>query len=117
MLTRRQALYGMGASLGSVAFTALLQGAAPRPRTGHHPARAKRVIFLMMEGGPSHIDTFDPKPALDALHLRELTRDDRMLSAMAGGRRYYVRSPFRFRKCGRSGADMATNWEHLARVA
>jgi hypothetical protein len=60
--TRREALYGLGAGLGSVAFASLLQGAGAK--TIHHPAKAKRCIFLMMEGGPSHIDTFDPKPEL-----------------------------------------------------
>ena len=71
----------------------------------------------MMEGGPSHLDTFDPKPALERLHLKEFVREGREKSAMESGKRYYVRSPFRFRKAGASGADLAENWEHLARVA
>ncbi|MCA9209568.1 MAG: DUF1501 domain-containing protein, partial [Planctomycetales bacterium] len=74
----------------------------------------KSVIFLMMEGGPSHIDTFDPKPKLTELHLREFTRQGEMKSAMESGKRYYVQSPFRFRKAGECGADIAENWEHLA---
>ncbi|MEZ6111773.1 MAG: DUF1501 domain-containing protein [Pirellulaceae bacterium] len=68
----------------------------------------------MMEGGPSHIDTFDPKPKLTELHLREFTRQGEMKSAMESGKRYYVQSPFRFRKAGECGADIAENWEHLA---
>jgi hypothetical protein len=122
MLTRRDALYGLGTSLGSVAFSALL--AADDKRTGplaskkpHLPARAKACIFLMMEGGPSHIDTFDPKPKLAGLHLKEFTRTDKMQSAMSGGKRYYVASPFEFIKAGKCGADVAANWEHLAKVA
>jgi hypothetical protein len=122
--SRREFLFGLGATLGSVAFTALLadEAAARRldplaPRPGHRPARARTCIFLMMEGGPSHIDTFDPKPRLRDLHLKEFTRNDRMQSAMSGGKRYYVQSPFRFRKAGRCGADMAENWQHLAGVA
>lgn len=129
MISRRNAIYGLGASLGSIAFTSLLaaEQGAPRataagevlaPRPGHVPAaRATSVIFLMMEGGPSHVDTFDPKPALDRLHLREFVSNDRKKSAMGGGRRYYVRSPFRFVRAGQSGADMAENWSHLATVA
>ena len=68
LLTRREALYGLGMSLGSVAFSTLLAEAARAgeyrlsPKGPHLPARAKACIFLMMEGGPSHIDTFDPKP-------------------------------------------------------
>ncbi len=125
--TRRDFLYGLGASLGSVAFSALLaQSASARaaekahplaPKPGHLPAKAKNCIFLMMEGGPSHIDTFDPKPMLAKLHLEEFTREGKQKSAMESGKRYYVRSPFEFTKAGQSGADMATNWSNLAKVA
>ncbi len=125
-LSRREWLYGLGAGLGSVALTALLApeshagsaAAGPlTPKPGHLPARARSVIFLMMEGGPSHIDTFDPKPKLAELHLKEFVRQGKMKSAMESGKRYYVRSPFQFRKAGQCGADMAVNWEHLAGVA
>jgi hypothetical protein len=115
---RREFLYGLGASLGGVALSSLLAADNPlSPKKGHHPAKAKRVIFLMMEGGPSHIDTFDPKPKLAELHLKEFQRTDKMQSAMSGGKRYYVASPFKFVKAGKSGADIAANWEHLRGVA
>lgn len=118
---RRDFLYSLGASLGSVALTSLLSeekaAASPlSPRSGHLPAKAKNCIFLMMEGGPSHIDTFDPKPKLADLHLQEFTRAGEMKSAMESGKRYYVESPFRFRRCGASGMEIAENWEHLASV-
>ena len=71
-LSRREALYGMGAGLGSVAFSSLLQGA--NSKIVHHPAKAKNCIFLFMEGGPSHIDTFDPKPELTKRHLQKFTK-------------------------------------------
>lgn len=124
--TRREFVYGLGASLGSVALTALLAkearaaDAKAEPmaaKPGHVPARATSCIFLMMEGGPSHIDTFDPKPALGRMHLKEFQRNDKTQSAMSSGKRYYVASPFAFRKAGQSGVDVATNWEHLAGVA
>jgi hypothetical protein len=126
--TRRGFLYGLGAGLGSVALTAMLadeaRGAGAErdadplaPKPPHVPAKARSCIFLMMEGGPSHIDTFDPKPKLAGLHLKEFVRNDGRQSAMSGGKRYYVRSPFRFRRAGRSGADIAENWEYLAGVA
>jgi hypothetical protein len=115
---RRDFLYSLGASLGSVAFSSLLAADSQlSPKKGHHPARAKRVIFLMMEGGPSHIDTFDPKPKLRELHLKEFHRADKMQSAMSGGKRYYVASPFQFVRAGKCGADVAANWEHLRGVA
>lgn len=109
--TRREALFGLGAGLGSVAFSSLLQGSTDA--AVHHPARAKRCIFLMMEGGPSHIDTFDPKPELAKLHLRKFKRSGDMESAMSSGDRYYVKSPFDFVKAGKCGADISTEWEHL----
>ena len=119
--TRRGFLYSLGASLGSVAFTSLLGEETKKnplaPKDGHLPAKAKNVIFLMMEGGPSHIDTFDPKPALAKMHLKEFGREDKQASAMQGGKRYYVQSPFLFAKQGQSGADMAENWTHLNGVA
>ncbi len=86
-------------------------------KQGHFKAKAKNCIFLMMEGGPSHIDTFDPKPELAELHLQEFVREGKQKSAMESGKRYYVRSPFQFIKAGQSGADMAENWSHLAKVA
>jgi hypothetical protein len=70
-----------------------------------------------MEGGPSHIDTFDPKPRLDDLHMQEFVREDRFASAMASGTRYYVKSPYRFRRVGDAGLDMCEHFVHLPDVA
>jgi hypothetical protein len=104
-----------------VALSSLLEHEASAnplaPKPGHFAARAKSCIFLFMEGGPSHIDTFDPKPKLKELHLSEFNRGGEDKSAMESGKRYFVESPFRFRKAGESGADIAENWEHLAEVA
>ncbi|NNC90400.1 MAG: DUF1501 domain-containing protein [Akkermansiaceae bacterium] len=112
---RREVLYGLGAGLGSVALTSLLRagGSGLQTRRGHHPPRAKRCIFLMMEGGPSHIDTFDPKPELAKRHLQAFTRSGEQESAMSSGKRYFVQSPFEFIKAGQSGADICTEWVHL----
>ncbi|MFT5522218.1 MAG: hypothetical protein ACI9HK_000159 [Pirellulaceae bacterium] len=125
MNNRREFLYGLGTSLGSIALSSMLAEDATAvekqkplaPRDGHLPAKAKNCIFLMMEGGPSHIDTFDPKPKLSDLHLKEFVREGQQKSAMESGKRYYVQSPFKFRKHGQSGADMAENWMHLPKVA
>lgn len=120
-LGRRDFLYGLQASIGAIAFSSLLQADDKESRDDsplskkpqHHLAKAKNCIFLMMEGGPSHIDTFDPKPDLERLHLKEFVREGQMKSAMESGKRYYVKSPFEFSKAGESGADIATNWQHL----
>ena len=114
--TRREALYQFGAGLGSLALASLLNAdeseALPQSRT-HHPPRAKRCIFLMMEGGPSHLDTFDPKPELNDRHLQEFTRSGKEQSAMSSGKRYFVKSPFEFKRAGECGADISTAFEHL----
>ena len=73
-LSRREALYGLGAGIGSLAFSSMAQAENINSIGIHHPAKAKRCIFLMMEGGPSHIDTFDPKPELDKRHLQRFNR-------------------------------------------
>ena len=122
---RRDALFSLGASVGGLALSSLLadesaaaDGASPTaPKPGHRAAKAKRCIFLTMEGGPSHIDTFDPKPKLRDLHLKEFKRQGEAFSAMESGSRYFVESPFRFTQAGESGADLSTDWRHLAGVA
>ncbi|MEM6473251.1 MAG: DUF1501 domain-containing protein [Planctomycetota bacterium] len=121
--TRREALFGLGAGLGSVALTSLMAGESVQASgsvsaTGfHHQPRAKRCIFLMMEGGPSHIDTFDPKPELAKQHLKAFTRNGERESAMSSGKRYFVKSPFEFTKAGQCGADMSSEWVNLQKHA
>ncbi len=122
MHNRRDFLFRTSGGLGSVALSALLQQQSLRagvldPKPPHIPGKAKACIFLTMEGGPSHIDTFDPKPKLKQLHMTEFTRQSKFASAMESGRRYYVQTPFEFRKAGKSGLDMCTHFEHLAGVA
>jgi len=87
-LTRREMLQQAGTGFGALALTHLLardRAAAaplnPEPRTlnpsarqPHHTPKAKSVIFLFMEGGPSHIDTFDPKPELNKLAGQQLPK-------------------------------------------
>jgi hypothetical protein len=122
--TRRDFLFGLGATLGTVALNGMLRAETDRvsnnplaPKSGHLPARAKRCIFLYMAGGPSHIDTFDPKPELDKLNGKLFTNDDPLTSNMARGERRYVGSPFKFRQAGESGLWMCDRWKHLPQVA
>ena len=112
-MSRRQMLYGLGASLGSLAFSDLLrtEAAAPlAPKQPMHPARAKNVIMLFMEGGPGHMDTFDPKPRLTELHKQE----SKIRKGQETGFKFYVGSPFGFKKVGRNGIEMCDQWQHLA---
>ena len=76
--SRRAFLYGLGASLGSVSLTSLMAqdglSAINRPsgaKPSMFPGKAKACIFLFMEGGPGQMDTFDPKPLLQAKHTTQ----------------------------------------------
>ncbi|MFK8113399.1 MAG: DUF1501 domain-containing protein [Rubripirellula sp.] len=117
--SRRNFLYGLGSSLGAIALTDLLakEGIAAAdeegplaPRKPMHQPKAKAVIMLFMEGGPSQVDTFDPKPELTKLHVTESKRTE----GLANGKRFYVGSPFKTRKVGKSGIDMCDQFVHMA---
>ncbi|RMG33222.1 MAG: DUF1501 domain-containing protein [Planctomycetota bacterium] len=121
---RREFLYGLGSSLGAVAFSSLLRadespaGSAPAagplaPKPPMHKPRAKNVIMLFMEGGPAHMDTFDPKPKLNELHKKE----SKLTGTLETGFKFFVGSPFKFRKVGQAGIDMCDRWVHLPEVA
>ena len=116
-MLRRDFMYGLGGTLGTAAFNSMLAAESPlTPKISHHKARAKNCIFIFMEGGPSHIDTFDPKPALEKFHMKEFQRDSKFESAMSSGKRYYVQSPFKFKRAGKSGNWICENYAHLATV-
>ncbi len=121
-LNRREFLYNAGMGLGTVALSALLardaRAATPlAPRQPHHPAKAKRCIFLLMEGGPSHIDSFDPKPKLSELHMTRFQKErSRFEANMNTGERYYVRSPFEFRRAGKLGIEINSLLGNFAEV-
>src|SRR5262245_45311521 len=110
-LSRREWLQRGGAGFAALALAGLLAEESragepdPRnplaPRPPHFPARAQRVIFLFMHGGPSQVDTFDPKPLLDRDHGKPLPfPKPRVVSSPTGN---LLRSPFRFRRHGESG--------------
>jgi Protein of unknown function (DUF1501) len=80
-------------------------------RKPHFAAKAQRVIHLFMNGGPSHVDTFDPKPALDKYHGQALAttlRTERKTGAA-------MRSPFSFARHGESGIEVSSLFPHVAR--
>ncbi|HTM51565.1 MAG TPA: DUF1501 domain-containing protein [Bryobacteraceae bacterium] len=120
MFSRRDFLFRSSAGLGSLALSALLtreeaRGGVLSPKAPHFEAKAKACIYLMMDGGPSHIDTFDPKPKLNQLHMTEFVRpNNKFASQMESGKRYFVQSPFKFRKAGQSGVEICEHFEHLA---
>ena len=121
-LNRRDFLFHGGMGLGAIALSALLGREQARagvlaPKPQHLPAKAKRCIFLLMEGGPSHIDTFDPKPQLAKLHMTEFAKErTKFAAAMNTGKRYYVQSPFEFRRAGKLGIEINAGFERFAGV-
>lgn len=114
--SRREFLYGLGSSLGSLALSDLLaKETLPKPgslspKQPMLPGKAKACIMLFMEGGPGHMDTFDPKPKLTERHKTE----SKLTAGLATGFKFFVGSPFGFRKVGQSGLDMCDQWVHLA---
>jgi hypothetical protein len=128
VISRRQTLNQIALGFGGLAFNSLLSetlsaradpvGSAQgplAPRQPHFPARAKRIIFLFMHGGPSHIDLFDPKPQLTKDSGKKLPfKASRVTFAKRGN---LMGSPWRFRPCGDSGIPMSELWQHLPSVA
>jgi len=134
LTTRRSVLKNSAAGFGFLALNALLhqESRSSDPRTStsdstsgstsanplqakvaHFPAKAKRIVFLFMKGGPSHVDTFDPKPMLD--------RDDgkplpfalpKVLFAQAGN---LLKSPWKFHQHGQSGLPVSELFPNVAK--
>jgi hypothetical protein len=121
-ISRRHLLRRTGAGFGGVALSALLQEGQARatttaagnplaPQPPHFFPRAKRVILLFMPGGPSQVDTFDPKP--------RLTADDGKPAPKAylGQQRTLLASPWKFARHGEAGIDVSELFPHTARQA
>jgi hypothetical protein len=108
-LTRRHMLQRCGMGFGMLGLTGLLQAETPAinplaPKQPHFPGKAKRVVHLFMNGGPSHVDTFDPKPLLDRYHGQALPRTNLRTERKTGAA---MRSPFAFRPYGKSGIPVS----------
>ena len=134
-LTRRGFLQQSGMGMGMAGLAALLGSLAesrPRalaettsasasatftnplaPRGPQFPGRAKRVIHIFANGGPSHVDTFDPKPALDRWHGREIPVQ--LKTERRTGAAY--RSPFKFQRHGQCGLEVSELFPHVGRHA
>lgn len=109
-VSRRDLLARLGTGLGSLGLASLLapssaQAADPlAPRAPHFPAKAKHVIHLFMNGGPSQVDTWDPKPALEKHHGQRPPASDLKTERRTGG---LMKSPFAFSKRGQSGLEVS----------
>jgi hypothetical protein len=125
--SRRDWLRRVGGGFGILGLAGVLademarsgraDGAAPNPlapKVPHFAPRAKSVIFLFMNGGPSHVDTFEPKPMLYKLDVKKHPE-----SIKAGKRQNgtLMASPFAFRKHGQSGIEISELYPELAGCA
>ena len=84
-------------------------------KPAHHLPKAKRVIFLFMPGGPSHVDLFDPKPKLAEMHGKPIPSNKPM--AMAAAAPVLMQSPFKFQKHGQAGIEVSELYPHVAGCA
>jgi hypothetical protein len=85
------------------------------PREPHFPAKAKRVIFLFMTGGVSHVDTFDPKPELVRQHGKEIVNDHPETKNRPGYEKIFLKRPqWEFAPHGRCGTEVSTLFPHMA---
>ena len=120
-LSRRQVLRQLAGGAGLLGLAGVVHknagtalGANPSLNLqGNLPARAKRVIFLFLNGGPSHVDTFDPKPAL-LKHEGEKPSEKLYREGKKGG---FMPSPFKFSRHGESGLEFSESVPNLARLA
>lgn len=135
-LTRRHFFGRAAAGIGVAALATLLQRETTADSTTarvegrvpgvlealHHPPRARRVIYLFMSGGPSHIDLFDYKPKLREYHGQELPASVRMgqrITGMTAGQKSFpcVAPMFQFAQHGQSGAWISELLPHIASIA
>jgi hypothetical protein len=124
LLSRREMLCRCGMGVGALGLHTLLAEAAARdnsqalnplaPRQPHFTGRAKHVIHLFMNGGPSHVDTFDPKPALQKYAGKALPFENPKTERKTGAA---FPSPFKFQKYGKSGLDISGLFPYVAQSA
>ena len=119
--SRRQVLRRLAGGAGLLGLAGVLQKNAGRALganpsltlQGNLPARAKRVIFLFLNGGPSHVDTFDPKPSL-LKYEGQKPSEKLYREGKKGG---FMPSPFKFTRHGESGLEFSESVPHLAGMA
>ncbi len=129
--SRRDFLRRAGSGMGMLALSSMLDGLltpnaqagigdslnpmAARP--GHFPTKAKRVIWLFMNGGPSHVDTFDYKPKLEIYDGKEMAGFDKNTGFFANAVGGLMKSPFKFAQHGQSGTWVSDLFPAMARHA
>jgi hypothetical protein len=122
----RRAFLGRGlAGLGTFALQSLLAKTVPLASRGavnplHHAAKAKRVIFLYQAGGPSHLETFDSKPALAKMHAKGMPPSftkGQQIAQLQGKPLICFGPQFGFQRFGKSGQELCELFPHMGGIA
>jgi hypothetical protein len=118
--TRRDFLQRCGMGLGAVAFQTLLGSNAPagqnplETRPPQFDGKAKHVIHIFANGGPSQVDTFDPKPMLTQMHGKDMPSENLKTERKTG---HLMKSPYTFKKYGQSGLEVSEIFSKTAEAA
>ena len=120
--SRREMLARFASGFGAVALAALSRDAAYGSQDAagvaghgpHHTPRAKQIIFLYMDGGPSQVDTFDPKPMLDKHNGKDPSQFFKVEPTQFNNNGTVLASPWKFRRYGKSGLPVSDLFPHVA---
>ncbi len=119
--SRRSFLKNSAAGFGWLALSSMLADRAisdaPRATRTQFPARAKNVILCFMDGGPSHVDTFDPKPMLKEHEGKAIGEGAVSKRSQSSASRVWFGSPWKFKQRGESGLWISDLFPHIASVA
>ena len=126
-LSRRAFLGRSGAGLGMMALAGLLNAKEKADgrwpgvlKAAHVPPKAKRVIYLYMAGGMSHLETFDPKPKLAAMHGKPMPASytkGQPIAQLQGAKLTCFAPQHPFKKCGKSGTEISDIFPHMQKMA
>ena len=116
LVSRREMLSTLGMGMAGLGLASTTHGANPMlSRHGHHRARAKSVIHIFLNGGLSHVDSFDPKPELEKWAGKTLPTDRQLKTERPTGA--VLPSPFTFKRYGKSGLPISEIFSHMGKCA
>jgi len=112
-IDRRALLARVGSGFGAMALADWMHAEDPfAPKPPHFAPKAKRIIYMIMNGGMSQVDTFDPKPSLTKYHGQKMPGEQPKTERITGS---LMRSPFEFKKSGQSGIEVSEIFPNIAR--
>ena len=116
-IDRRKLLKDVSMGFGMLAFSSLATRTSQAQPTTHFPARAKHVILCFMDGGPSHVDTFDPKPELTKQEGKAIGNENVSVLSQSAASRVWLGERWKFRRRGNSGLPVSDLLPHIASMA